>query len=193
MIIKKLDGDIFLYEDVIPENINILEEFKFLTDEYGKNFQLGSMNNKEYNLNIRSSQTISLHQNPNDTDECNKAKKRIDDKINKIVNPCMFDFLKKTGHMIKEKESWELLRYNQSEKVEWHVDNGPFHPCIVSFVIYLNDDYEGGEIEFRDFLIGRKLKPKSGSVLIFPSSNYYIHKVNPVKSGTKYSMTSFAK
>lgn len=77
-----------------------------------------------------------------------------------------------------------------------------------SLVMYLNDDYEGGEISFiikdpsgplstesadEDYEIAKNqgiidigLKPEAGSILIFPSSPPYHHTAHLVKSGFKY-------
>jgi hypothetical protein len=78
----------------------------------------------------------------------------------------------------------------------------------VSFVMYLNDDYEGGEISFTiaspngvlqysspdpDFAKAEKkgnytfaVKPKAGSIIVFPPSPPYHHTAHLVKSGYKY-------
>jgi hypothetical protein len=54
-----------------------------------------------------------------------------------------------------------------------------------SMITYLNEDYEGGEIEFPNH--NMSLKPASGSLLIFPSQEPYLHKVNPILSGERYT------
>lgn len=46
-------------------------------------------------------------------------------------------------------------------------------------IIYLSSDFEGGEFCFVDQVI----KPKSGDVIIFNAKE--VHKVNPLKSGTR--------
>jgi hypothetical protein len=78
----------------------------------------------------------------------------------------------------------------------------------VSFVMYLNDDYEGGEISFTiaspggilrgsspspDFEEAKKggeytfaVKPKAGSIIVFPPSPPYHHTAHLVKNGFKY-------
>jgi len=55
-----------------------------------------------------------------------------------------------------------------------------------TIICYLNDDYEGGEIYFKnkDVLI----KPQAGSLIIFPGTE--IHEVKPVISGERYMATS---
>ena len=82
-----------------------------------------------------------------------------------------------------------------------------------SMVMYLNDDYEGGEISFNvkdgvltstddaaaeDFdsplnhdRIMFHVKPKAGSVIIFPSTDPYSHTAHLIKSGSKYMVPSF--
>jgi hypothetical protein len=53
-----------------------------------------------------------------------------------------------------------------------------------SLVAYLNDDYEGGEIHFPNQNI--TIKPKAGSLIIFPSQEPFIHEVKTITSGTRY-------
>jgi predicted 2-oxoglutarate/Fe(II)-dependent dioxygenase YbiX len=52
--------------------------------------------------------------------------------------------------------------------------------------MYLNDNYEGGEIEFVNS--GIKIKPEAGSIIFFPSNFLYVHEVHPITSGFRYSM-----
>ena len=56
-------------------------------------------------------------------------------------------------------------------------------------ILYLNDDYEGGEINFRDHNISLKLKP--GDLLTFPGGMENIHSVSEITGGTRYTIVSF--
>jgi predicted 2-oxoglutarate/Fe(II)-dependent dioxygenase YbiX len=56
----------------------------------------------------------------------------------------------------------------------------------VSAVVYLNDDYDGGEIEFPRHNL--TLKPKAGDIILFPSNFVYEHASLNISSGTKYSV-----
>jgi predicted 2-oxoglutarate/Fe(II)-dependent dioxygenase YbiX len=52
--------------------------------------------------------------------------------------------------------------------------------------VYLNDDYEGGELWFPRFNL--TIKPKAGDVVVFPSTYIYEHASQDMVSGTKYSV-----
>jgi len=59
----------------------------------------------------------------------------------------------------------------------------------VSIICYLNDDYEGGELEFP--LLGLKIKPKKGTIISFPSYYEYPHRVHPVTKGERFSLVTW--
>ena len=58
-----------------------------------------------------------------------------------------------------------------------------------TFMIYLNDVEEGGETEFLHF--SKRVKPKTGRIVIWPSAFPYLHRGNPPLSGEKYILTSW--
>lgn len=79
-----------------------------------------------------------------------------------------------------------ILRYEENEGfLPAHQDLG-ISSRLISTVSYLNDNYDGGEIEFRQS--GVKIKPEAGSIVFFPSNFLYIHEVMPITKGTRYSM-----
>jgi Rps23 Pro-64 3,4-dihydroxylase Tpa1-like proline 4-hydroxylase len=82
-------------------------------------------------------------------------------------------------------ESIHLLKYGVGGHLPAHQDQG-VSTRVLSSVMYLNDDYLGGEIEFINS--GVKIKPEAGSIIFFPSNFLYIHEVYPIESGFRYSM-----
>jgi hypothetical protein len=60
----------------------------------------------------------------------------------------------------------------------WHQDPGLESNILISFSLYLNDDFEGGELEFGNFPI--KLKPKAGTLAVIPGGEEYKHRVTKV-------------
>jgi len=57
----------------------------------------------------------------------------------------------------------------------------------VSTVIYLNDEYTGGELSFPEIDGGYTYTPEKYELIHFPTP--YLHGVNPVKSGKRYVIT----
>ncbi len=90
---------------------------------------------------------------------------------------------------IKSREhTMHLLKYDESGHLPAHQDQG-ISSRVLSVLLYLNDDYEGGEIEFRHSNL--KFKPKAGSVLFFPSNFLYVHEVYPVTKGPRYALPNW--
>jgi Rps23 Pro-64 3,4-dihydroxylase Tpa1-like proline 4-hydroxylase len=88
-----------------------------------------------------------------------------------------------------EKEELSLLRYQTGQKYDAHYDGGTITGRSVSPILYINDDYEGGELEFVHH--GVTIKPKAGSLYLFPANYAYAHIAHPVTKGTKYAMVTF--
>lgn len=89
----------------------------------------------------------------------------------------------------------ELIRWQVDSSLGKHSD-GPSDPAEfplikIGTLIYLNDDYEGGELVFNDY--DMIIKPEPGDLVIFP--NHYMHevlKVLPKGSNTRrHTMPTF--
>lgn len=88
---------------------------------------------------------------------------------------------------------YDLLRYEEGGFYKEHCDVVSDHPVLghrrLSFVLFVNDDYEGGELYFprQDILV----KPEKGMALFFPSGVTHPHGVRPVLKGTRYTIVSW--
>lgn len=93
------------------------------------------------------------------------------------------------------KEIWPdylgLVKWENGDMQHPHADAEPnaFYWRDFGCVYYLNDDYEGGEIYFPNQTI--TLKPKPNTLVFFPGNRDYLHGVNPMISGIRYTLTSF--
>jgi predicted 2-oxoglutarate/Fe(II)-dependent dioxygenase YbiX len=56
-------------------------------------------------------------------------------------------------------------------------------------LLYLNDDYVGGEITFRQSKV--TIKPSAGSIVFFPSNFLYVHEVDSVLKGPRYALPTW--
>ena len=59
----------------------------------------------------------------------------------------------------------------------------------ISTILYLNDNYEGGELYFPQHDIS--IKPTKGMVIMFPGDRYYIHGVSKIENGTRFTIPRF--
>lgn len=93
----------------------------------------------------------------------------------------------------------KVMQYHTDYLVSQHFSR--FENFLLTCTIYINDDYEGGEVRFTT-MTGDSIdyKPKAGDVVIFPSGSPiypgkepYFHAVGMVKSGTKFLIRSFVK
>lgn len=83
-----------------------------------------------------------------------------------------------------------IKKYNVGTEMGPHADQNDGDARLrYSIVAYLNDDYEGGELAFPNQNV--VLKPQAGSIVIFPSSEPYLHQSKKLISGTKYMCPGF--
>jgi hypothetical protein len=193
MIKQVLSDKLVIYKNAIPNPEELIKEFEETLVKFDYSWTKAVINDFEYNNDLRSCTIFSLFVNESDDSEWAKAKVNLNQKINKFVSEAFLDYCKTYGYKVKSKEPWEICRYEETQKLVWHTDDGPTHPCDVSFVIYFNDDYEGGDIQFKEHLDGYPYKPPAGSIIIFPSKSTHVHRVIPITKGVKYAAISFAK
>lgn len=86
-------------------------------------------------------------------------------------------------------EDYNMLKYSGGQECKEHADGDTSTGRSVSAIIYLNNNYEGGDVEFVNF--GVKIKPEPGMLLLFPSNYPYAHIAHPVTSGTKYAIVTW--
>ena len=88
----------------------------------------------------------------------------------------------------------QVTKYEVGQEYGYHIDQLPPHkklPRKLSMSLILNDDFTGGEFEiYNPNTFKNEIIPTStGSTIIFPS--WVVHRVNPVKSGTRYSLVAW--
>ena len=102
------------------------------------------------------------------------------------LEPCglpQIDGLRATGLAA----AFRFYRYAPGQRFKMHKDGGMSERGMasrMSFLVYLNEDFIGGETDFRSF----KLVPKTGTALIFVHETW--HEGCALTSGTKYVLRS---
>jgi len=88
----------------------------------------------------------------------------------------------------------QLLKYEKGGFYKTHVDSGINAPRTLSFIYFVNDDYENGNLIFELPQNSEtvKVEVKKDRLLVWPSNFLYPHKVEPVTKGVKFSVVSWA-
>jgi len=83
--------------------------------------------------------------------------------------------------------------YHENDHYDWHVDTGSAYlkqkERKISFSLILNDNYKGGELEFKNSDENISLDLNKGDMVTFPS--FLEHRVKPVLNGTRISLVGW--
>jgi Rps23 Pro-64 3,4-dihydroxylase Tpa1-like proline 4-hydroxylase len=60
---------------------------------------------------------------------------------------------------------------------------------LITVILYLNDNYEGGDLFFPEQNL--IIKPQSGSIIVFPSTFPFVHESKKIINGHKYIASMF--
>lgn len=189
MKINKLEDNIFYFTGLIKDPVSFINKIEFVEDNNviskWKPWYSSNSNAKygEYKEIIPG----FLNQSSNiDSVE-------IVNEITKSISNCITEYIKET----KSEPGFlpsvvNVRKYDTDAYMGPHIDTederDKTKPSI-SLVFYLNDEYEGGQIEFPNQRIS--LKPEAGSIVIFPSISPYYHDPKPVTKGIKYMIPVF--
>jgi len=116
----------------------------------------------------------------------NKTLEEIHTKVENALDKCLNHYESLWHLKMHYKEAFNFVKYLPGKYFKIHGDHGPYYACTISAVVYLNDNYEGGEIEF--IRQGLVVKPEAGDIVIFPSNFVYEHASLEITSGIKYSV-----
>ena len=118
-----------------------------------------------------------------------EVKELYDNIVINVINPFynltirdsevpQFLYYEKGGHY-KPHYDAEALWTNPDGTQQWKksVDRD------ISTILFLNDDFEGGEFIFPKYRI--RIRPEPGLLVAFPSTHHYLHGVEPVTSGDR--------
>lgn len=85
-----------------------------------------------------------------------------------------------------------MQRMQSKVELKCHTDQDTDPSIRYATILYINDDFAGGELFFKH--IDLQIKPKRGSLLIFPGTEDFHHGVHPVGEGPiRYVVVGFIK
>ncbi len=192
-----LDLGLVLYKNIIQDPEKIIKDIdlldkRFLSNEHKNSFtEVRPWVDWSYDKQTFCWQKFSPPEekiNPNDYyfNEQIDISKRLYEPLDLATKHYSTELYPFCGRNIKNREySIHILKYEVGGFLPAHQDHG-VSSRILSTVSYLNDDYDGGEIEFQNSKI--KIKPPKGSIIFFPSNFLYVHEVYPITKGSRYSL-----
>lgn len=187
---------ILVVENAVTDTLSktILEEY-----ENAKEWEatvVGAANSYSVDLEVRSCHAIDMS-NKSVIENNKTNRKTIDHCLYTTAASALLQYKKhyekitnSEKHTAVQGDSgYTLLRYQEGDFYEEHIDHCLDLPRIISCSFVLNDDYEGGEFAF----FGRELKYKlpKGSAIMFPSNFMYPHEIMPVTRGVRYSIITW--
>ena len=116
--------------------------------------------------------------------------------VTNVINP-FYEF------EVKDSELPQLLHYGIDGHYMPHCDGEslwkpPGNESLIwrkstdrdlSTVLFLNDDFEGGDFVFPELRV--RVRPEPGMLVCFPSTHEYLHGVEPITKGTRYSIVNW--
>lgn len=133
--------------------------------------------------------------------------KYLSDRVYEAYTLAIEDYIKRYNVVLPEGSrlmSSSFSKYNANiDKMgnqltmQYHTDyiiaekDMPGPKFFLTCTTYINDDYEGGDIEFYMNDQFYPYKPKSGDILVFPSTDPYYHGVRTIRNGEKFFIRNF--
>ena len=194
MKITKLEDKIFYYENLIDDPKKFIEDIS-IPDKIDRSFQISKWDewkSSDSDLTYGKSKSGSFSSINFSTQEDISISLRA--MQTRFISDIVFaNYIMQTKHpQLKLPDYFNIRKYDVGADMGEHADSNDttdiYHP-LVSGVLYINDDYEGGELAFSKQ--GITIKPSAGSLVIFPSYEPYYHRPLPVTSGVKYMVPFF--
>jgi hypothetical protein len=179
----KIKDLIRVYDDALESNI-----CEFLINTFEQNSDKHERIDNEKKPNFTQFNLTKYHELSEDTIKVHnyliqKTLKYKDDYY-KFVDPRVFP----EQHAL---EQFRIKKYNPDglDQFDTHVDVLTHDSAkrFLSFLWYLNDVDDGGNTVFKEIII----KPKTGTLIIFPPMWMYPHKGEPLVSNSKYIMSTY--
>jgi hypothetical protein len=145
----------------------------------------GSHQQTDYRSSVESNISAVWGYNDKDLIPLAEELKKFCKELNEKVN----DFRSVYDLHLRKDEGFTVIRYQNKAEYQFHHDHAEQNERALSMVFFLNDNFDGGELEFPYF--DTKITPTAGTLVLFPSNFPYSHIAHPVEGGTKYSLVTW--
>lgn len=180
-----------LYKNAIPkeQGISIINTLENTINDSRNNFQWQGATVRDFQIIEESRNCVDFKYKKENINMSEPGAQNLIDihkQVEDRLDLCLRHYESLWYLSMQYKEAFNFVKYNPGKYFKVHSDDGPYYTCTISSVVYLNDDYDGGEIAYpRHDLI---IKPEAGDILINPSTFVYEHASLEVRSGQKYAV-----
>jgi len=180
-----------IYDEVLPWK-TVSNLIRFINISKFEKTQVGGGEESRIDFNVRRTYTLplsNLHNSISNVHWCNL----LHHYFNKNLRQYKFD-ANILDYDYRNIIDIEILKYEDTGFYTWHVDHFATIPRTMSCILLLNNDYEGGNLCFRnpDGSEEWEVEVKPNRMIIWPSNFLYPHTVKPVTKGIRYSVVAWA-
>jgi hypothetical protein len=179
---------IISYDNVGKNISNMVPEWEQHINNGSLNWSPSYVGENENMPEVRSVNSIGISNEDTSNIILNNIRKELDNAYQAYIN----DYCERYHTNNIGSDAYHILKYEKGHHYKAHHDwarGDMFDKRTFSLLHYLNDDFEGGELNFIEF--GLKIKPKKNQLIIFPAHFPYAHQVEPVLSGERWTITKF--
>jgi len=195
-----------VYKNCISEDLcdSILSEYTANESEWGTSYVMRPTGHRTGDNDFRNSRELFITSDEVINRNFN-VRKQIDEDLFNIFGSVIKDYVATVSPFlpISRDTGYSLLAYDPGCYFKQHIDVLSYPenaidglvsvenalPRRVSLSLFLNDDYEGGDLSFFDATY--TIPKQKGTVVLFPSNCMFPHQVHKVTSGCRYSIVTW--
>ena len=180
-----------IYDEVLPWNV-LSNLIRFANISAFDKAMVGGETEQTVNFNIRKTHTLGFSNLNNSLSNVHWFN-ILHSYFNENLKQYKFD-ANILDYEFKNILNIEILKYENTGFYTWHIDHFASMPRTMSCILLLNNDYEGGNLCFRnpDGSGEWEVEVKPNRMIIWPSNFLYPHTVKPVTKGKRYSVVAWA-
>jgi hypothetical protein len=161
--------DIKYIKGFMPADIaKAIYEYSVKNDEFFDEFGNGE---KEFRVNVFKKSDEETLAMKNLVTEWGK---KVYDFVLDTYGPRFYEYDETKSHIARFEPGWGMHEHFDASK-----------PNDIATLIYINNDYIGGDIYFPEYGISHK--PEPGDLLTFPDNPDYVHGVRAISDGIRYT------
>ena len=175
---------IFTVDDILTDG-----ECDFIIEEFGKNkiYKEHSMESSSTEMRYSTVDITSLVPNTEAFDLVHNATNHLIYEYSRYLKELDFMWIEAMMCNLAFSHNYRLMKYSEGQSIHDHVDKSLYVSGSAS--LSLNDGYEGGL--FRFFKGKYEVRTKKRQGMIWPAENYFVHGVEPITGGVRWSVNSF--